>query len=105
MAMTAGDYLRSGYRERMKDLAKARQRELATLYRPNATYDRILARRAQEGDAFRRQLPTTTHIAVGHYVEQKAAYDAEQADQGDDTAGARRLSRQPPIGSRRLRRP
>jgi hypothetical protein len=60
--------------------ARERQKMLAALYQPNATYNQILTRRAQEGDALWRQLPTTTHLAIAHYVEQREAYQAEHGE-------------------------
>ncbi len=68
---TAREYLSRGHAWNDPVHARERQRMLANLYQPNAEYDAIIARRALLGDAFWSTLPTTTHIALSHYLEQK----------------------------------
>ncbi len=80
MTMSATDYLSRGHDWGERVHAQERQRMLAAMYEPNATYDGMLARRAEEGEAFWTQLPTTTHLAIGHYLEQKTAYTAERKE-------------------------
>ncbi len=80
MTLTPRDYLSRGHDWGEPVRAREHRRMLAALYQPNATYDGMLARRAEEGEAFWTQLPTATHLAIGHYLEQKAAYTAERKE-------------------------
>ncbi len=84
MTMTAVDYLTRGHLRAAPIHERERQRDLATRYQPNPLYDRIIERRAEEGDVFWHQLTTTTRIAVGHYILEKAAFQAERKE-GDAT--------------------
>ncbi len=84
MTTTPRDYLSRGHAWGERVNAQERRRMLAEMYQPNATYDGMLARRAEEGEAFWTQLPTTTHLAIGHYLEQRAAFQAER--KGEDAS-------------------
>jgi hypothetical protein len=79
MTMTTVDYLNRGYRATEKDLAKARQRELAALFKPDDRCERLLYLKRTDPAAF-KAFGASGLLAVGHYTEQKAAYEAEQGE-------------------------
>ncbi len=85
MTKTVVDYLSRGYRATEKDLAKARQRELAALFKPDERCERLLHLKRTDPAAF-QAFGAAGLLTVGHYAEQKAAFEAEQTEQGDDAA-------------------
>ncbi len=53
------------------------------MYKPDDRCERLLQLRASDPAAF-KAFGASGLLQLGHYVEQKTAFEAEQAEQGED---------------------
>ncbi len=82
--------LSAGYAARAAAVDTRHQEELARLFRPDERMEKLLAWETQHPDWWAKLEPTT-RMAIGHYRQQKTAWEAElarqQAQETPETGG------------------
>ncbi len=72
--------LSAAYTARAATVDTRQQEELARLFRPDERMERLLSWETQHPDWWAKLEPST-RIAIGHYRQQKTAFEAELARQ------------------------